>query len=217
MRPTKSLLRYTVAVTLASFGTLYAGDFKKLGYETPAYVDLEFTEMRVNEPAGTLAINIIRTGDFRQTTTVDYQTVADSASEGQDYKGAGGTLVFKPGEGFKTITLEVLSDEAAEDSENFRFELTTTDPNAMLMRRSLQVTIEDAPMPVGPPQLQVASAGGNILLSWEGSDTCALERTTNPAGGAWEQVACAPVTDGNRCEVAQPLGGPLFFYRLRLP
>ena len=81
MRPTKSLLRYTVAVTLASFGTLYAGDFKKLGYETPAYVDLEFTEMRVNEPAGTLAINIIRTGDFRQTTTVDYQTVADSASE----------------------------------------------------------------------------------------------------------------------------------------
>src|SRR5687768_16316778 len=86
-----------IATTLCAYGA----DFKALDYETPAYVDLEFSEVRVNEPAGAVTINIVRTGDFRRTTTVEYQTIEDEASEGQDYKGAGGTLVFRPGEGFK--------------------------------------------------------------------------------------------------------------------
>lgn len=199
-----------------STALLQAGDFKALDYETPAYVDLEFSEMRVNEPAGVVTVNIIRSGDFRQTTTVDYQTVAESASEGEDYKGAGGTIVFKPGEGFKTINLEILQDEEVEETESFLLELSTTDPKAMLMRRSLAVTIEDAPKPISAPRLQIASAGGNIVLSWDGSDLCALERTLNPGGGVWEAVDCAPVVDGDRSEVSQPAGGALYFYRLRL-
>lgn len=214
MQRIKSTILAIASATTAI--SLQAADFKATDYETPAYVDLELTQVRVNEPAGTIAINIIRTGDFRQTTTIDYQTVEDDASEGEDYKGAGGTLVFKPGEGFKTVTLEILRDERAESAESFRFEISSSDPKAMLMRTSALVTIEDAPAPVSQPKLQIASAGnGQIRLSWEGSQACALERaTTAGAGATWERVACSPEVNGSRSEVLQAVGGKLFFYRL---
>jgi hypothetical protein len=212
----KSCILGIAALSLTALPNyLHAADFKASDYETPAYVDLELSEVRVNEPAGTVAINIIRTGDFRQTTTIEYQTIEDEASEGQDYKGAGGTLVFRPGEGFKTVVLEILKDDQEEAPETFRFEISSSDPKAMLMRTSTAITIEDAPAPISQPKLQIASAGnGKILLSWEGSQTCTLERTTTPGSGNWERVECSPEISGNRSQVLQPVGGKLFFYRL---
>ncbi len=224
MHLSKSSSFAIAALAAATFGIpgttpLEAADFKASGYDTPAYVDLELGEVRVHEPAGTVTINIIRTGDFRQTTTVDYQTVEDDASEGQDYKGAGGTLVFRPGEGFKTVTVEIVRDDQEESLEGFRFELTSSDPNCLLMRSSTLVVIEDSPSPIAGPELQIASAGnGQIMLSWEGSEGCALERTTTPDAGNWERVECNPSINGNRCEVVQPaMAGAYYFYRLRLP
>src|SRR5688500_11894550 len=105
MHRTKST-RTTLAATLALFGGLLstsisAADFKAKGYETPAYIDLEFSEFRVNEPARTVSINILRTGEFRQACTIEYQTTEDTATQGQDFRATGGTLTFKAGEGFK--------------------------------------------------------------------------------------------------------------------
>ena len=204
--------------SLALATLLAAGLSATADTDTPAYVDLEFSEIRVNEPAGTVAIHILRSGDFRQTTTIEYQTVEqdDGASEGQDYKGAGGTIVFKPGEGFKTVMVEIVRDDQEESSESFLLELSSSDPNCALMRSSALVTIEDAPAPVSQLELQIAAApGGTVLLSWEGSVQCSLERTTNPTLGNWEAVSCTPVVSGDRIEVTQPVGGTFFFYRLR--
>jgi hypothetical protein len=221
MRSTKP--SQTIAATLAFIGGLFsvstsAADFNAQGHDTPAYIDLEFSEIRVNEPAGTVSVNIIRTGEYRQVTTIEYQTEGDTASEGEDYKGLGGTLTFRPGEGFKTITVQILTDENAEPTESFRFAITGAGANTMIMRSSAKIVIADAPVPITPPRLEILSAGnGNILLSWQGSDRCALERTTNPASGNWEPVACTPTMAGSRCQVTQPCGGALFFYRLRMP
>ena len=214
---TSSCIATIIAFTggLSSLST--AADFSAKGYETPAYVDLEFAEVQVNEPAGTVSINVLRTGDFRQTTTIEYRTEADSASEGSDYKATGGTLTFRPGEGFKTITLDVLPDDEAEDTESFRLEITGSSPNTMVFRSIATIFIHDAPAPISPPRLQIASASGNILLSWNGSSDCVLERSTNPGSAEWEPVRCSPVTDGDRTEVTQPCGGTFFFYRLRTP
>lgn len=219
MRRTKSNSALLIAIITALIflsASLSAAELKAYGYETPAYIDLELTEMRVNEAAGTLTINLIRSGDFRQTTTVDYQTSEGEASEGQDYKGSGGTLTFSPGEGYKTIVLQILADDQSESAESFRFELTGTGPNAVVGRGSLNITIEDAPVAVSQPRLQIAPAADrSILLSWEGSDELSLERSANPAGGSWESVACVPKVEEGRCEVTQPLSGTVYFYRLR--
>ena len=215
MYPTKSL---SLAVAAISLLHIHASDFKAYDYTTPAYIDLEIGEIHVNEPAGNVSINIIRSGDFRQTSTIEYSTVEENASEGVDYKGAGGTLVFKPGEGYKTITLQVLNDDEVEERETFRFELTSSDPNVMLMRRTATIVIDEPARPISQPQLQIAAAGsGKIRLSWDGSDRCSLERTTNPTSGTWERVECAPTVTAKGCEVLEPLGGTFYFYRLRLP
>lgn len=214
-------LRVAVLTTLASAllsASTSGADFKAQNYETPAYVDLEFGEVRVPESAGTLAINILRTGDFRQTTTIDYQTVEGTASEGRDFKAKGGTITFRPGDGFKTIILDILEDDDAETNESFRFEITGSSPNTMVMRSAATIVIEAPLIALSRPNLEVtAAAGGNILLSWEGDDQCALERTTNPNAGVWESVACSPTVAANRCEVLQPAGGTFYFYRLRTP
>ena len=217
MRCTKSHSLFLLAIITALIfvSASLAADFKASGYETPAYIDIEFGELRVNEAAGTITINIFRSGDFRQSTTVDYQTSEIEASEGKDYKGTGGTLVFQPGEGFKTITLEILVDGEKEDPESFLFELTDAGPNTVLGRPSAMIWIDDAPPGISQPSLEIATAANNqILLAWSG-EASELQRTADPVNG-WEKVECTPTVSGERFEVIQPMTGVLFFYRLRL-
>ncbi|HEX7860429.1 MAG TPA: Calx-beta domain-containing protein [Verrucomicrobiae bacterium] len=216
---TRSQSAFLLALILALIfvsASFAAGDVKIFGYETPAYVDIDRSEYRVNEADGTVSIILVRSGDFRQTTTVDYQTMELEASEGQDYKATGGTITFRPGEGFKQIVLQIIADDAAEPSESFNFELTGGGPNTVLGRAWTTVWIEDAPRAPSQPNIEIASAAnGQILLSWESDRACGLERSANPAGGSWEPVPCNPVAEGNRFQVSQPLGGTLYFYRLR--
>jgi hypothetical protein len=194
-----------------------AADFETKDYETPAYIDLELGEIQVDEASGTVLITILRTGDFRQTTTIEYQTTEDSASEGQDYKGAGGSLTFKPGEGFKTVTLEILPDDEKEALESFIFEIVGSSPNTMVMRSAATVVISDLAA-AATPRLEIAPApSGQILLAWEGNERSVIERTTNPAAGVWEAVPCYVTVNGDRCEALQPAGEGYFFYRLRMP
>ena len=215
-KPTSSALLLAVITALIFLGAnLSAGELKAFGHETPAYIDFELSEIHVSED-GTVSINIIRTGDFRQMTTIDYQTTEVEASQGKDYKGSGGTITFQPGEGYKTIILELLADDQPESPESFLFEITGAGPNTVVLRPSTTVWIEDAPLSISQPRLQIASArDGNILLSWEGSDQIAVERCSNPASGIWEEVDCTPSVDAGRCEVSQPLSGTLYFFRLR--
>jgi hypothetical protein len=219
MRTSKSQSAFMLAIILALIFvsvSLSAADFQAKGYETPAYVDVESSELHVNEPAGTVTINLFRSGDYRQTSTVDYQTSEGEASEGQDYKGTGGTITFQSGESFKSVVLQITPDIETESAESFVFEITGSSANTVVGRASTTVWIDDAPAPVSQPELQIAAAGqGNILLSWIASDACALERSADPAGGVWENVNCTPVSEGERHEVLQPVGGIVYVYRLR--
>jgi hypothetical protein len=219
MRTSKSQSAFMLAIILALIFvsvSLSAADFQAKGYETPAFVDVESTELRVNEPAGTVTINLFRSGDFRQTSTVDYQTSEVEASEGQDYKGSGGTITFQPGETFKSVVLQITADTEAESAESFRFELTASSANTVLGRASTTIWIDDAPAAISQPELEITAAEqGKILLSWTGSTPCALERSADPASGFWEPVACNPVIEDDRHKVSQPMGATFYFYRLR--
>src|SRR5215510_11631276 len=57
-----------------------------LDYDTPAYLDFEFTDVQVDEGNGAVLINVYRFGEFRQVTRVDFATEELTASEGRDYK-----------------------------------------------------------------------------------------------------------------------------------
>jgi hypothetical protein len=216
---TKSQSAFIWAIILALIfvsASLYASDFKAQSHTTPSYVDLELSEIRVNESVATVTLQLIRSGDFRQSTTIDFRTAESEASEGRDYKGAGGTITFSGGESFKTVSLEIVADEEIESPESFNFLISSTAPNTQVGRASTTIWIEDAPVLAAHPTLEVTpSADGSVLLSWQSNRPCGLERTANPAVGPWEAVTCTPVQNGDRYEVIQPAGGVFYAFRLR--
>ncbi|MFO0900206.1 MAG: Calx-beta domain-containing protein [Pirellulales bacterium] len=59
-----------------------------------------------------------------QTVTVDYATIAGTATAGTDFTAANGTVTFAPGETQKTINVAILGDTAVEADENFQVQLT---------------------------------------------------------------------------------------------
>jgi hypothetical protein len=147
---------------------------------------------------------------------VNYSTEEGTATEGQDYKGSGGTLTFQPGEGVKQITVRLISDDQTEPDETFDLVLSGASGSTVVMRDHMTITIKDAPGWIATPKLAISPAGaGKIALSWEGDSNYDLERTTNPASGQWEKVSCTPAVSGTRCEVVESAGGVVYLYRLR--
>ncbi|KAG7251759.1 hypothetical protein CRUP_033725, partial [Coryphaenoides rupestris] len=55
---------------------------------------------------------------------VDYRTEDGTANAGSDYEFAEGTLVFKPGEVLKEITVGVIDDDIFEEDEYFYVHLS---------------------------------------------------------------------------------------------
>jgi hypothetical protein len=218
MRTSKSQSAFMLAIILALIFvsvSLSAADFQAKGYETPAFVDVESSELHVNEPAGTVTINLFRSGDYRQTSTLDYQTSEVEASEGQDYKGAGGTITFQPGESFKSVVVQITADAQTESAESFLFEITGSSANTVVGRASTTVWIDDAPAAISQPELEIAAAGpGKILLSWTASGACALERSADPGSSIWEVVSCDPIIENDLHQVVRPIETTFYFYRL---
>jgi hypothetical protein len=204
-----------LALTLLNALAVHAGTVHTMDYATPAYVDFEFSEITTEANAKTVVVNLSRTGDFRESTTIEYVTEEGTAVEGKDYKGCGGTLTFKPGEGYKSISIDLLTNERSETNKTFQIKLTAG-ANTLLMRDSATILIKDAPAPVVPPKLEIAlSPDSTIVLSWSGSPNAILERSADPSNGNWENVPCTPVTTEGRCEVKEPAAELFYAYRLK--
>mgnify|MGYP001243447383 CR=1 FL=1 len=59
-----------------------------------------------------------------EQVTVDYATVEGTATPGEDFVAASGTVTFQPGEFSKEISIEIISDEYLEPDEFFTVELS---------------------------------------------------------------------------------------------
>ena len=82
-------------------------------------------------------------GSFGQIS-VDYSTVDDTATAGEDYQVVSGTLDFADGETSKTIEVQLLNDVVYEGSEIFIVELSNVQGGAVLgATTSAQVVIAD--------------------------------------------------------------------------
>ena len=58
-----------------------------------------------------------------QNCSVDYKTIAVTATKSVDYKKTRGTLSFVPGETSKTVTVKIIGDTQVEPDETFRLKL----------------------------------------------------------------------------------------------
>lgn len=74
-----------------------------------------------------LAVHRVNAGEFAETITVKYSTLAGSAVEGRDYVGVDDefeTLTFAPSETSKIIKVEIINDDSFENDEYFKVRLT---------------------------------------------------------------------------------------------
>ncbi|XP_074518006.1 solute carrier family 8 member 4b [Halichoeres trimaculatus] len=77
------------------------------------------------ENCGSLKLTVARHGgDPGSTVKVDYRTEDGTANAGSDYEFAEGTLIFKPGETLKEITVGVIDDDIFEEDEYFYVHLS---------------------------------------------------------------------------------------------
>nr|XP_020478574.1 sodium/calcium exchanger 3 isoform X2 [Monopterus albus] len=72
------------------------------------------------ENCGAVILTITRKGgDINKTIYVDYKTEDGSANAGADYEFTEGTVVFKPGEMIKEISIGIIDDDIFEEDEHF--------------------------------------------------------------------------------------------------
>uniref|UniRef100_A0A8C5ICN4 Sodium/calcium exchanger 1-like n=1 Tax=Gouania willdenowi TaxID=441366 RepID=A0A8C5ICN4_GOUWI len=89
----------------------------RLGFEPALY--------QCFENCGSLKLTVSRHGgDPGVTVKVDYRTEDGTANAGSDYEFAEGTLLFKPGETLKEITVGVIDDDIFEEDEYFYVHLS---------------------------------------------------------------------------------------------
>ncbi|KTF80460.1 hypothetical protein cypCar_00024130 [Cyprinus carpio] len=88
-------------------------------------IDFEPALYQCFENCGSLKLTVQRHGgDAGCTVKVDYHTEDGTANAGSDYEFAEGTLVFKPGENIKEITVGIIDDDIFEEDEYFYVRLS---------------------------------------------------------------------------------------------
>lgn len=198
VKPGSALLSYTVDLPTIVGNQMYVGftagtggltnnqDIQKWNFSTtfntPGTLALDPNTPNptsVNESAGSVAVNLVRTGGSDGTISVTYQlndgvdeTVLDGAIAGSDYQrpyiGALGTVVFAPGELSKTIVIPILNDSIQERGEVFTVSLNSTDGGASLgIFRTVQIEIvdNDASPPPPPPPPPAPFPAGTFAFS----------------------------------------------------
>lgn len=135
------------------------------------------------EDAGTATIMAILSGQSAYTVSVDYTTIAGTATAGQDYTTSTGTLTFVPGDLEETFTVAITDDNWDELSEDITLRLSnginaTTGPDA-----TLTITDND-PTPTAAfssATYDIVESGGaatiQVLLSSPSSFPVTLEYT----------------------------------------
>ncbi|XP_077597652.1 sodium/calcium exchanger 1-like isoform X1 [Stigmatopora nigra] len=96
-------------------------------HHDPRTVRLEFqpASYQCFENCGSLNLSVARHGgDPAVAVKVDYRTEDGTANAGSDYEFAEGTLLFKPGETLKEITVGVIDDDIFEEDEYFYVHLS---------------------------------------------------------------------------------------------
>ena len=128
---------------------------------------LSITDAIANETAGSVTITVSRSGTSG-AVSVNYSTTDNTATAGNDYTSANGTLFWGTGEsGSKTFTILIINDNVAEVDETFLAQLSSAS-NASISDGSATITIqsdETAGINVNPTAAALSEASGSTTLN----------------------------------------------------
>ena len=101
-----------------------------LNDDTPS--GMFITDSSINEDAGTITFTVQLASPVPSTVTVDYTTVAGTATAGADYTTTSGTLTFLANDQSETIVVPLVVDALAEPDETFTVVLSNVTPTATI-------------------------------------------------------------------------------------
>ncbi len=104
---------------------------------------LTTSEVTQREDTSTVSLTVTRLGGSDGAASVDYLTVGDSATAGQDFVNASGTIRFASGEVSKTITIQILDDQLAESTETLSVRIDNPVGAGLLAPRTATISIVD--------------------------------------------------------------------------
>ncbi|GIX94935.1 adhesion G-protein coupled receptor V1 [Caerostris darwini] len=176
---------------------------------TPGSLELERASYVVSEGGGSVQVRVVRMGGNDGQIKVRYQTVPRTALVQTDFVPASGELVFNEGETRKTITVQILNDNAREPTKVFEVQLL--DPTAgqgVINFRGFGsisktvVTITDDDMTPGSLELErssyvISEGGGSVqvgVVRVGGSDGQIKVRYQTMPRTALVQTDFVPVT-----------------------
>lgn len=131
--------------------------------------EFESAACTVAEDAGIVLVGVRRGADGAEsTTTVDYEAIDLTATNGLDYAVQSGTLSFAPGERVKFIQVAILNDGIKEGTETFLLTLSHPSGGALLgLKTMATISILDNDPGVGfeSTDFSVGERAGEIALS----------------------------------------------------
>ncbi|HSR29905.1 MAG TPA: Calx-beta domain-containing protein [Anaerolineae bacterium] len=108
----------------------------------PPEVAFSQAAFTANEASGSAHVTVTLTGNTAATVTVAYATTDSTATEGEDYITASGTLSFPPGTTSQTFNVTILQDDLYEANEAINLTLLSA-VGADLGLSSAVLTIKD--------------------------------------------------------------------------
>ena len=128
-------------------------------------------------------------GSGRVTVWVTPRGLDLGAQAGLDFDESPIEVIFPTGELTQTVTIPIVNDDEAEDSESLYLELSLGDnaPEGAVLGRESTTLLVILPDPrdkeellMGPSDLRIQLKGQNVVFSWEGKG--ALQTATSLQG-----------------------------------
>jgi uncharacterized delta-60 repeat protein len=107
-------------------------------------VTMDVADLTANELSDTARIFVLRVGAVGSAFTVDYVVEADTATAGEDFVAAQGTVEFSPTATVAVINVNLQDDDLAEGEESFLVRLShPSPPTSLLEPTSTRVRLRD--------------------------------------------------------------------------
>jgi len=149
--------------------------------DAPGTIQLSASTYAVTEGTATRVVTVARVNGVAGPATVNYATSDGTATQGQDYTPANGTLTWNASEGGnKTFTVAISDDTQVESAETFNVTISAASGAQLGTPTSAVVTITDNDS-AGTLQFSAATytAGENA-----GTQTIAVSRSGGTSGAA---------------------------------
>ncbi len=138
----------TLTVLHTAFGGGYDGKRAELALRITDQmpVTISIYDAEAQERAGRVDLRVELNRSTEVPITVSYETVAGTATSGEDYVRSRGLVIFDPGSRAGQIQIELIPDEIAEQEEQFTVRIANARPvgQVSIARPEGQVTIFDA-------------------------------------------------------------------------